>query len=162
MVRFLPVPLMSMWTADLTKYGSTIRQWWGVVKSFINGRGAATFPAGESMVHVSVESFGEPEAHDDSVAVDLRVRVVVRNETLAQLVHCQPVNVGRWAALKFPKFRWPEITSHTGCIVARWPEGFRPAVNVVGPDPQIASVTINDDGTGTIELTGGPDGAIKY
>lgn len=156
---------MAMWTADLTKYGSSIRQWWDLVKSFINGRGAATFPAGESMVHVSVDSVGEPESHDDSVSVDLRVRVVVRNEMLAKLVQCQPVSVGKWAALKFPKFRWPDVTSHTshtGCIVVRWPDGFRPLVNVPGPDPQIASVTINDDGTGVIELTGGPDGAIKY
>ena len=152
-----------MWTTDLTAYGDTIRQWWGVAKSFINGRGAATFQAGDgSMIHVAVESFGEPEPSEDSVAVELRVRVVVRNEMLAKLVQCQPVSVGKWAALKFPKFRWPEITSHTGCIVARWPEGFRPAVNVIGPDPQIASVTIRGDGTGSIELSGGPDGRIKY
>ena len=153
-----------MWTADLTTYGDTIRQWWGVTKSFINGRGAATFNGelGVPLIHVAVESFGEPEPSEDSVAVELRVRVVVRNEMLAQLVRCEPVGVGKLAAVKFPKFRWPEISSHTGCIVARWPEGFRPAVNVIGPDPQIASVTIRDDGTGTIELSGGPDGRIKY
>ena len=153
---------MTLWTSDLTKYGNAIRQWWDLAKSFVNGRGAATLPVGESHVHVAVESISQPEADGDSVSFEMRVRVVVIDETMAKLIQCEPVNIGKWAALKFPEFRWPDLSVRGGSVVIQWPEDCQPRVNVPGPDPRIASVTISDDGTGLIELTGGPDGRIKY
>ena len=147
-----------LWKADLSSYGEIIRKWWWLAKSAVIGRGSVTLgPVNASMVSIS-----KPEVHGDVTSVEVQVIVSVKNDKLADLVSLKGVRVNDWASMCISRFDWPEIKSHGDSITVTWKEGIRPRVNIVGPDPTVAAVTINGDGTGTIGLTGGPDGAIQY
>lgn len=147
-----------LWKADLTEYGELIRKWWSLAKSAINGRGSVTVgPA-----NVSLVSVGNPEVRGDVTSVECQVIVSVRNDKLADLVSLKGIRVNDWAAMCIPKFEWPKVESHGDSITIKWPVGTRPRINIVGPDPTVETITINGDGTGTIGLSGGPDGAIHY
>ena len=147
-----------LWKADLTAYGDFIRKWWTLAKSAVIGRGSVTL----GDVNVSLVSVDYPQVHGKVTSVEMQVLVSVRNDKLADLVSLKGVRVNEWAAVCIPRFEWPYVESHGDSITVSWPEGTRPRVNIVGPDPTIEAVTINGDGTGTIGLAGGPDGAIHY
>ncbi|CAB4177819.1 hypothetical protein UFOVP1004_11 [uncultured Caudovirales phage] len=148
---------MSLWTADLTKYGDMIRKWFPVAKDLAQ-YGAALF----GDVRVRVDSVGQPLTRDDLVEIPVKLMVSVRDQKFAELVRCEPVRVHGNLSAKFPAFNWPEVSAKSGSIRVDWPEGSRAMVNVPAIDPLVASVTLHDDGTGVIEIQRGPDGAITY
>lgn len=149
-----------MWSIDLSKYGETIRRWWDVAVQFTLGKGSATF----GDVHVEIHDVGKPKVIDGGtdVTVDVCMSLTIRNETLVRIIEGHSVEINRLASVVLDRFEWPNIHATTGEIRVSFTEASCPRVEVFGPDPRVTGITLSRDGTGVVEVAGGPDGRITY